>query len=323
MRQDLLNSGELPAVFTPTLQQFFQETAALPLWADQRKMRAAMRFFQQYSRQIMGLLGSYSLPWCYAAADGAKVLYFSERMHANTYQRLQETGKFLFDVLDPKAFATNGYGIRSIQKVRLIHEVIRYHLRKSPEWDMAWGLPVNQEDMAGTNLAFSLVIIRGLRKTGHTISPEETDAWLHLWKVTGYLLGVDERLLPDNGKEASLLLQKIEGRHFKPSKEGKLLMTALLKSFEEFAPLNFPKGYLHSYVRYLVGEKAADLLGLDPSNWTTAIVKQWRNFNLFSSFFSAFSNGEYAGNVKKAREEALNTPGPIELKLPAGVGRTK
>jgi hypothetical protein len=84
-------------------------------------------------------------------------------------KRLEETGNFVFGVLNPKQWKSSEAGIPiamlRILKVRLMHASIRFFTLYHQTWDTkALGLPVNQEDMAGTNLAFSYIVIVGMRK---------------------------------------------------------------------------------------------------------------------------------------------------------------
>ncbi|UZR95785.1 oxygenase MpaB family protein [Chondrinema litorale] len=271
------------------LSRFFSVSQELPAWADSRKMKKANMFFSEYSGDIMGLLGSLSLPYCYAAADGAKVLAFSERIKKDTQNRLAETGQFVLDVLSPNMFELSGKAVTSIQKVRLIHASIRYHILKSGKWKMEWGLPVNQEDMAGTNLAFSFIILRGLRKSGRVISTENADAFMHIWNVIGFMLGLDEKLIPQNLKAAYDLAQLIERRHMKPSAEGKLLTKALLESYKDL-PVKLPNGYLTSYMRYLMGDDIANMLELPQANWTSNLVKLQKLNNTLGQYTSLILN---------------------------------
>jgi len=65
------------------------------------------------------------------------------------------------------------------------------------------GLPCNQEQMAYTLLTFGYVYLRSLRKLGLALSPEDEEAYLHLWNVAGHYLGIDHALLaPDMGQAA-------------------------------------------------------------------------------------------------------------------------
>ncbi|RYE07381.1 MAG: DUF2236 domain-containing protein, partial [Sphingobacteriaceae bacterium] len=166
------------------IKEAFVRATKLPDWANRKLMEQGTNFFANHAGAIMNLLGLLSLPYCYAAADGARVLDLSERIKNKPEHRLNETADFVWDVMAPNAFAPDGKGFASILKVRLLHAAIRFYTDKSSKWNAAdWGLPVNQEDMAGTNLSFSLLIIRGLRKFGLTIEYKDQQAFMHLWNV--------------------------------------------------------------------------------------------------------------------------------------------
>lgn len=53
-------------------------------------------------------------------------------------------------------------------------------------WDLAaWGVPINQEDMMVTQLAFTQVILLGLERMGVRASWEGMEDYLHMWKLIG------------------------------------------------------------------------------------------------------------------------------------------
>lgn len=247
----------------PGTWPLFKEAGQLPAWANTKLMDAGAVFFAQHAQMVMNLLALLSLPYCYAAADGARVLDRSERIKNNTEKRLLDTAQFVLDVMDPDAFSAAGKGFASILKVRLIHAGIRHYIKKDGSWDLAWGEPVNQEDMAGTNLSFSLIVIRGMRKLGYTISYEEQHAFMHLWNVIGYLLGVDERLLPASGKEAILLEKAIRKRHFRTSEHGRGL-AASLGNFLQNSGLTpaQQKELPVQLMRFLLGDDVAGILDI-------------------------------------------------------------
>ena len=56
---------------------WLKKFSTLPEWADRKKMKSGSDFFVLYAEPIMNLLGLLSLPYCYAAADGARVLSLS------------------------------------------------------------------------------------------------------------------------------------------------------------------------------------------------------------------------------------------------------
>jgi ER-bound oxygenase mpaB/B'/Rubber oxygenase, catalytic domain len=265
MKQVWRNDQPLPETLPAGMQTFFEETARIPAWADTKLMEQGRLFFAKNAQALLTVLGYYSLPYCYAAADGAEVLFLSEKIRHNTTQRLTETGQFVLEVMSENAFAPEGLGIRSCQKVRLMHAAVRYHVLKSDNWNMTWGKPVNQEDMAGTNGAFSFISLRGLDKLGIPYTLAEAGAFLHLWKVIGFLMGVDVDLLPDTLKEAYTLDKKIAARHFRKSEAGTVLTQALIRSFEEFLPNPLLRPLIPAYLRFLLGKEVADLLDVPPS----------------------------------------------------------
>lgn len=207
---------------------FMHNALTLPVWADNKLMKKGSEFFVHHAEQIMQLLGLLSLPYCYAAADGAMVLYLTERLKNNAGKRLTDTAEFIWDVMAPNAFEKEGKGFASCLKIRLTHAAARYYTLKSDKWDNTLGFPINQEDMAGTNLSFSLIVIRGLRKFGHSFSYEEQHSFLHLWNIIGYLLGLEDDLITQDGKSAHALELAIRKMHFKSSQQGSELTRVLV-----------------------------------------------------------------------------------------------
>ena len=256
--------NKIPEAYTK--YNLMSKVNLLPGWADKKLMKAGADFFAGHADAIMNLLGLLSLPYCYAAAKGAMVLHLSDRIKSDTGKRLMETAEFVWDVMAPDAFENNGKGFAAILKVRLMHAAARFYTLKSGKWDMAMGTPVNQEDMAGTNLSFSLIVIRGLRKFGFQIRYEDQQAVMHLWNVIGYLLGVEVDLLPQNGKNAFNLEEAIRKRHFEPSVHGRALTDSLVKYFHSVnTGETFSSSEIVQVMRYLLGNGVADILGIGPT----------------------------------------------------------
>lgn len=258
----------------------------LPEWANQKKMQTGAAFFARYASLIMNMLGLLSLPYCYAAADGARVLYYSERLRNDVGKRLRETGEFVWQVMSPDAFTPEGLGFATIFKVRMMHAMARYYTLASGQWQVAWGQPVNQEDMAGTNLSFSLLVIRGLRKLDIAVSYADQQAFMHLWNVIGCLLGVDERLLPEDGQQAIALEQAISRRQFKSSEEGR----ALTKSLTDYITgANLSKGSISAketvqLMRFLVGDEVADIIDLPAGEVPISAINLLKLAGIFQEF---------------------------------------
>jgi len=288
--------SDLPAVIQNEISKDLPLFETLPDWTDYELMRRSETFFSTHTQDIFLLLGVYSLPYCYAAANGAQVLSFSGRMKNDVIQRLRETAQFIFNVLESNAFTGIGLGFESCLKVRLLHAMIRYHILAKGNWDdRKFGQPINQEDMSGTNLAFSSIIIDGLKKFGHRIDERDEEAYLHRWRVIGYLLGLEDKLLPRNRKEFFFLKTNIEKRQVKPSAVGQELAQTLINEIEESPEQPFPKGFSASITRYMLGDKIADMLLIPDSNWTISLVNINSRLNRLKANFKFF---EFVNQVR-------------------------
>ncbi len=283
------NEAPLPDDLPMPVQAYFAETESMPPWTDYRRIRRGQQFFLTHAQSILSVLGCLSLPYCYAAADGVQVLWLSQRIRQNTRQRLAETGHFILDVLSPGAFEAHGKGIRSIQKVRLIHALSRHYAQLSPKWNSDWGVPVNQEDMIGTNLAFSYILLRGLEKSGTIWQKEEAEDFLHTWNVIGFMLGIDIQLLPQTLQEAYWLDKKIKNRHFRRSEAGVELCRSLINCLYETNQTQVTKPFLTSYVRYLLGDEVADVLDLPPASESKLLIPLVKSVSLLANLLNSFS----------------------------------
>ena len=256
----------------PIIQLFLSANCSLPVFYDKKKLIRATDFYQENQQNIGLILGLYSLPYCYLGADGAKVLYMSERIKNDTYKRLTETGSFLKAVMNYDNWKSNRIFAICL-KVRLLHASIRYFTLHSKKWDLAWGYPINQEDMLGTNLAFSLVVLRGLEKLGYSIDKTYEDAYINIWNVIGFLLGVKQEIMPKNYVEALKIDKQIADRQFRQSVEGQELTASLMQVIRSFAHNDITADLLQSQSRMLLGEKYAQMLGIAETNFPNALLK--------------------------------------------------
>lgn len=254
------------------LHSFIHSKKDTPDWYDAEKIALGQRFYRKYASEIMMLLGAMSLPYCYAASPGNKAIYLTEKMRNKPGKRLLETAQYVIQLMEPGSFETDGIAHPYINKTRLVHAMVRYMLLKKSDWNMDWGLPINQEDMAGTNLAFSFTIINGLEKQQFPLTQEQSDAFLHIWRYIGYQMDIQEELLADNMQDAAALEFEIRKRHFKASMEGQQLMQDLLEHYREEFP--WPAGQLvENQIRYFLGSEISDMLKLEKNTGKDALIR--------------------------------------------------
>jgi hypothetical protein len=265
-----LNASESVSSFE-IVNEFINKHQSLPDFADRKLMQRATTFFEKNQTTIGIMLACYSLPYCYAGADGAKVLAMSQRIQNDTLKRLEETGEFL-QIVTKEENWHNGEAVRKILKVRLMHAAIRFFTEHHGRWDLAWGKPVNQEDMAGTNGAFSYIVIRGMRKAGNAPTDADAEAYLHLWNVVSVIMGVDKELIPNNLREAFAMDKAIAKRQFRPSAEGKSLTKALLDTIEKFIENPLLKTFPAAQMRFLMGDSVANILGIPQVSFEKKLI---------------------------------------------------
>lgn len=244
---------------------FISKASVLPDWAEPRLMRRGADFFARHSEMIMSLLGLLSLPYCYTAAKGARVLYITELIRKQTTKRLFDTAVFIWEVLAPNAFDKKGKAYAEILKVRIVHAFVRSYILESGKWDESWGIPINQEDMAGTNLSFSLIVIRGLRLLGYRVNKFDEEAFLHIWAVVGSLSGLEEALIPENSSQAELLDTRIKERQFAASDHGKELTQALIVHILSVNESKATADDIKGLMRYLLGNDISEKLSITSS----------------------------------------------------------
>ncbi len=263
----LINSwDEIPAMeensFPKAFQDFFN------FYLNQTNipeviLSKGQELFNQKGDLYLAMLGFYSLPYAYAFGDGAEVLVRSKRILNDIGQRLGETGTFIMDIFEPGAFITKNKAFLTCAKVRLIHAFSRYFITNySKDWNDDFGKPINQEDLIGTNLTFSLIVIRGWKKMGFQIPNEEVDIWMAYWKWVGQLMGIDVSYWPDHAKEAFELEKLIRRRHLKASEAGQKLIEALILHYKSTIPDSLISTQIEPILNFFLGKDAAKALGI-------------------------------------------------------------
>ncbi len=270
------NDEPPPRELSPIVRDYFATGARLPEWADRQKILEAQRLFLRYAPLVTVALNCASLPGSYLAAKGARVIQRTGRLSRDPRRRVVETAQMVFDVMEPGGLSPQGHGIRTAQKVRLMHAAIRHLLlfNEREPWDLAeLGMPINQEDMAGVMLTFSAAVTESLQKLGVTLTDRECESYLHVWKVVAHLLGLRPELLPEDYADAIRLGDAIERRHFRASLEGQELTVDLTKMLEEAIPGELLDGVPSAMMRFLLEDDRADLLEIAPASAFSLLIE--------------------------------------------------
>ncbi|HWY38445.1 MAG TPA: oxygenase MpaB family protein, partial [Bacteroidia bacterium] len=287
---DKIVKSNLPA----SVIDYFNSEMTLPAWADQEKIKRAQAVYVRYGPQIALLLNFKSLPLCYACKNGAKALAATGRLNgkdvSKTMRRLFETSQMVMNVMSPGGLSPNGAGIVTVKKVRLYHAAIRGFLMQPDAegkvWDTGfYGAPISQEEIAGTLMAFSALVLGGLEQLGAQLSEEEKDAYIHCWVIVGHFIGLHPSLYPANFREGWTLGITIIKRNHHSSKEGKDLITSLIDFSESFFSNSLADKILFGgtppyLAKYFVGDVAKEInvdildeLGIKKKNGFFVLLK--------------------------------------------------
>jgi hypothetical protein len=278
----LVGNDDLPSNQLPVyvMEYLLRTKSAVPR-LDTGKLRQGQEVFEQYGPEVMMILGFYSLPAAYAARRGVQVLHRTGSLSHRPVRRVFETAQMVVDVMSQGGLEPNGRGVRTAQKVRLVHAAVRHmirHDRRQP-WDAAeFGEPINQEDLAGTLMTFAYVVLEGMKALHIELKPAQQEAWLYAWRAVGLILGVDERLLPDGVDEARQLTLLVRQRQIQPSPEGVAMTAALIEGMKELVP-DFLEGLPASLIHFFLdqdqwmGINVADMLRVPRPDWTASLAQ--------------------------------------------------
>lgn len=279
----LVQNDDLPLASLPeVVRRYLEDSFVLPIWTDGAKIRRANALFNEYGPEIMLLLFTTSLPVLYAKQQGAPVLTITRHLSdITTFQRrIVETAQFLLDVTDQGAFTDSGRAIRTTQKVRLMHAAVRYYIqndaRWQADWQADWGVPINQSDLAGTMLSFSVTVTEGLQQAGIHLSQADKDAYLHLWLLVGHIMGVSDEMMPQDYAEAQALMQRWMARNHGPSEAGILLTRTLIDFLHERVPRSRFDSYTTNWMRFWLGDDLCDALAIPPRDGVMLIIQLQR-----------------------------------------------
>lgn len=254
----------------PALRELLASVAEFPRWVDWTRVERGCHLFLRAGFAGGLVLGMRSLPYGYAAPAGNKPLVFSGRLAERAPRRLAETARFVAAVSEPGGLRRRDAGFAITLKVRLMHAQVRRLLLASDRWDAAaWSAPINQHDMLATIFLFSQVFLDGLRLLGLRIDRGEGDDFIHLWRVIGWLIGVDDDLLPDDEATARAASETIYLTQGPPDADARALVAALLNAPAQTAhtPAEQRRARTRMHItrqlcRHLLGNPLADSLAV-------------------------------------------------------------
>lgn len=262
---------------SPELRSFFEKVESVPTWVDFDQMDQGALAYQRFGLVGMIILSAWSLLNGYHSSAAVKPLAMTGRLRHNPQRRLAETARFVSEVTQRNGLSHGKPGYDITVRVRMIHAYVRRSCLENPDWRTEdWGVPVNQADMFGTLLEFSLLMMDGVRRLGFDLTNDEAEAILSLWRYCGHLSGVNPWLLShlaneDATRRIADLIHLVQPG---PDEDSLALAEALLgvpgKNVAGDSPsalARFITRFHHGLARALNGPEIADNLGLPDDLW--------------------------------------------------------
>ena len=259
------------------LGRFMNRAERVPAWVDFEELRIGALTYQRFGILGMIVLSAWSLINGYHSSAAVKPLAFTGQLRHNAQRRLAETARFVSEASQVNGLRRGRLGYEASLRVALIHAHVRGACERSPEWRTEeWGVPINQADMLGTLLEFSLLMMDGARRLGFHVSASERKAILAMWRYCGYLSGVDPWLLGHLASEAETrrIAELIRLVQPGPDEDSLALTRQLLKVPKQNARGAGPGAlgaavsrFHNGLARALNGPEIADNLGIPDDVW--------------------------------------------------------
>lgn len=233
------------------IDKYFNDLTFFQFTEEERTcLKNAAIFFNIHMTECTLALAVRSLLKQYAAFKSTNVLTYTQLLPKYPYRRIISTMQFVMDVMDVNAFEPDGYGIRSIQKLRLVHALIRNRIDfntltkvAGAEWNQEWGEPINQQDMIFAIHTFSIEVLHGLIASREKISIEEIQNYYKAWHLIGRALGVHDNINPSDYFIGVQVQNRIYKKEFiKDNPNGPILAEPLVKFMLEVLPMSKRKG---------------------------------------------------------------------------------
>ena len=252
-------------------RRFYDEVTTVPAWVDWDAIARGQEVFVRYAGAAELALLHLSLVGGFGAPKINKVLMATGYLASKqTYRRLFETNQMIVDCL-PRGSLTPlvGDGWKACVRVRFMHTKVRHRLLRSERWQRdAWGVPINQEDMAATALSFQYNVLFAIQHIGINLSDQEMRDYTHLWRYIGHLMGILPEYNPcDSYARSKAALESIIMHVIDPDDTSEYLSHHVIRSLELKRPTRWSFEAHAQMARLFMGDELADKLKLPASRY--------------------------------------------------------
>ncbi len=178
-----------------SLREFVAQAESVPEWFDTKRARRASRAFLRNSDIVLAALVGGSIVEGFSTLI-SKSFRIRGRLTSSGVRRLKQNGIQLVEQYLPGGMEPGRDGWKLTLRVRLVHAQSRRLIGRSEEWDHErHGEPISAAHVLLAGAAFSGRLMRHVATLGGDFSTEEREAYVHVWRYAGLLMGIPEEIL--------------------------------------------------------------------------------------------------------------------------------
>ena len=254
------------------LRKFFDRVNSdVPSWVNFESFKPGQRaFFNNMSNMLVAYaIGSAVEGFGTLVSKSFSMTGRVPGLGPGAERRLRQNNRHMVETYYPDGLLRNGDGWKVSMRIRFIHARIRKLLADSDCWDQgAWGTPLSAAHIGGIALfTFSIRQFEHAVSMGSSITREERDSIVRIWRYGGHLLGVPETILFADEAEARRNYKIAHLCEPPPDKDAVAVANAVFKAIPAMAGLTDETEakrlqlYAYRLSRALIGNELADLYG--------------------------------------------------------------
>jgi hypothetical protein len=213
--------------------EFLEQTKPLPPGVDLDRVKRGEEIYMKHAFTAALVLLAKGLPEGYQAPCLTEILLISRDLARSPYDRLLGVLQMLVRVCSIHGFSHGGAVVITAQKMRLLHAGVRSIVyKKRPDYIEKYGVPVNLEDKLATIIAFSYLVIEGLKTLNVGLKDDEAEDLYYLWRVYSQMMGIHPEGRPDSTEyipqtvaEAGEFYAAYSRRHYVEHNPGGIILT--------------------------------------------------------------------------------------------------
>ncbi len=322
MEEDESGMREAP----DALRELFDQLSRSSIEFDREKALLGSRMFHKFPGLFQLATALHGV--LISTEGSAQSFYITGRITSNT-RRLRQNGRHVLEVTLPGSLARCGEGWKLTVRIRIIHAEVRRLLIESDDWDFkAEGTPVNSAHISLGAVGLSETVMFIARELGASISEEESDGYMEIWKYVGWLMGVPDVFMPYLEKEDS-------ARHFRevahtcdrlPGEKSSELVNGIIKAVPDVAGIDDPSekekvtSLISRVSRVLLGDRAR---GMNfPKQSTFGVLPALRmqlKLKMLSSKLLPSGKSFVADGFAEALKQSVYDAAGISYRLPDAV----